>query len=79
MQYENESTWIIIIIPIVLLFVISVGYWLINVCINFRYQRKYIKMEISRTGGSERKYWKRQLKYLYVSHIPFASLFLRDK
>lgn len=38
---------------------------------NFCYELKYIKMEIRRTNGSERQYWLREKKKLWLSLIPF--------
>ena len=38
---------------------------------NFRRELKYIKVEIARTDGGERRYWKHQKKKLWLSLIPF--------
>ena len=38
---------------------------------NFRRELKYIKMEINRSDGGERRYWKHQKKKLWLSLIPF--------
>lgn len=38
---------------------------------NFCCELKYIKMEIRRTNGSERQYWLREKKKLWLSLIPF--------
>ena len=32
--------------------------------------RKYIKTEISRSVGSERKYWQKELRELYFDSVP---------
>lgn len=37
----------------------------------FKRHLKYINMEISRTSGSERKYWQKQKRRLFLSLIPF--------
>ena len=38
---------------------------------NVRRELKYIKMEINRSDGGERRYWKHQKKKLWLSLIPF--------
>lgn len=38
---------------------------------NFRRELKYIKMEINRSEGGERRYWQHQKKKLWLSLIPF--------
>ena len=38
---------------------------------NFRRELKYIKTEINRSDGGERRYWLHQKKKLWLSLIPF--------
>ncbi len=45
----------------------------------FRENRDYIKMEMHRAEGSEYRYWSRQLKTLYLSHIPIVGWFFQKK
>ena len=42
----------------------------------FSEERRYIKMEMERSGSKGRKYWQTQLKRLYVSQIPLIGPFL---
>lgn len=37
----------------------------------FREERCRYKLEISRTCGEERTFWKKELKYFYIRSIPF--------
>ncbi len=65
-----------------LLFVLMLGIlaliaFIINVWIPYQRERKYIKMEMKRSDGEEYYYWKRQLKRLYISHIPIVGRFIR--
>jgi len=48
-----------------------------NVVVPFKQNRKYIKMEMARTRGSEYYYWKRELTKLYLTHIPVVRIFVR--
>lgn len=49
---------------------------IVNVLIkfqDFRSELRVLKIEISRTTGRERKYWKRQLWKLWASLLPFIK------
>lgn len=51
----------------------------VNVCIPFKRERDYIKMEMARSfEEKEYLYWKRELKRLYFSYIPLISKFFRQ-
>lgn len=44
---------------------------------SFVNKRNYIIMEIKRSDGRELRYWKRELKKLYISIIPvFGTMYL---
>ncbi|MBR4030469.1 MAG: hypothetical protein IKJ06_03640 [Clostridia bacterium] len=47
-----------------------------NIIIPFKAQRDYIKMEINRTRGHERDYWKKELTRLYIRYIPIIGAFV---
>ncbi len=47
-----------------------------KIIIPFNNEKAYIKSEIARSFGRERKYWKRRLKKLYVSAIPLLGKLL---
>ena len=62
----------ITVIGILLLFVFITMYY-VNVIIPFKQEKMYIKSEIGRSSGRERKYWQHKLKMLYVSQIPLLG------
>ena len=67
------------IVVILAIFVILLVIYL-NIIIPFQEQRSYIKMEMKRsTGSRERAYWKKELKELYMSFIPFYAFFKRRR
>ena len=48
-----------------------------NVIYPFVRTRAYIKGEIDRSDGNEYYYWKRELRNLYIEHIPVFGWFFR--
>lgn len=67
----DESTLLFVLICIVVLLIVFVFY--INVLGPFLANRRYIIMEMSRSDGDEYKFWKRELKLLYISQIPIIG------
>ena len=50
----------------------------VNFYIPFKQERDYIKMEIRRSCEEEAyRYWKKELKYLYLRSIPLIGWFFR--
>jgi len=50
----------------------------INFFIPFKEERDYIKMEMARSFEEEEyRYWRRELKYLYLRSIPLIGRFFR--
>ncbi len=50
-----------------------------NVILPFKSAKAYIEMELSRAFNDEQhRYWKRQLRNLYVVRIPIIGRFLID-
>lgn len=50
----------------------------INFFIPFKEERDYIKMEMERSyEEDEYRYWRRELKYLYLRSIPLIGRFFR--
>ena len=45
----------------------------------FRHELKYIKMEIRRSAGKERRYWLHEKKKLWLSLIPFYRRWISAK
>lgn len=61
---------------VVILFLIVLTFYFKAVA-PFVKRRKYIKMEMKRSNGEKYYYWKRELRKLYISRIPFMNKFLR--
>ena len=59
-----------VIAIIVILFVITSATIFFK---DFSNELKYINMEIERTDGSERRYWIRKRRRLFLSLIPFVK------
>ena len=70
------ETLLILIISILVGALVVVAF-IINIWIPFMQERRYLKLEIERTSGNERKYWERELKKLYVRVFPFATVFMK--
>ena len=49
----------------------------LNIIQPFVETRAYIKEEINRSDGREYYYWKRELRILYIEHIPILGWFIR--
>lgn len=68
---------------ILIIFAMIIGTFLIvalfvNFFIQFKEERDYIKMEIQRSyEEDEYRYWRRELKYLYLRSIPLIGRFFR--
>lgn len=78
-QYKYDNLILLSYVLAIIIGLIVITAFLTNVYFPFRERRDYIKMEISRCKGNEYIYWKKQLKYLYMSHIPIIRLFIRRK
>ncbi len=70
----REVILILLITIFVVLFVVAA--FIVNFWIPFIKQRNYIKMEIRRSDGEEKKYYERQLKLFYASHVPLVRRFI---
>ena len=68
---------------ILIIFAMIIGAFLIvalfvNFFIPFKEERDYIKMEMERSyEEDEYRYWRRELKYLYLRSIPLIGRFFR--
>jgi len=69
--YSNLIVILMIAIIIIVLFVLL--YFIGTRIGDFLGERNYIKMEMQRTDGNERLYWKRKLKLLYLQSIPIIG------
>lgn len=75
--YDNtEDTFLIFAFVVIIVFFIVLAFYF-NVIAPFMKARDYIKMEMQRSDGDEYYYWKRELKRLYISHIPIIGRFFR--
>ena len=73
----SQDIIIMIIIVAILLCLIGVGIWL-SFLGPFMDQRTYIIMEIKRSNSkNEYRYWKKQLKKLYLESIPLIGRFFK--
>lgn len=80
MDYTVNDAWDFVIPifgTIILFFLIYV--FILEIWAPFWDQRNYIKTEIDRSIGEERKYWKRKLRHFYLRQIPVIGLFFRKK
>lgn len=72
----NDEFLLIIIAMIIGAFLIA-GLF-VNFFIPFKEERDYIKMEMARSYEEEEyRYWRRELKYLYLRSIPLVGRFFR--
>lgn len=77
---DNNELWGLVgIILVVLLLLPVLISFVINVLVPFKDTRDFIKMEMNRSEGRKQRYWKRELKKLYISHIPIVRWFFRKK
>lgn len=72
----NDEILIIIIVVIIGFFLFLALY--MNSYLPFDEERNYIKMEMERSSKEEEyRYWRRELKYLYLRSIPLIGRFFR--
>ena len=73
-EVNNPDTELWILVGIIA-FLILLGL-LVGLCLfvkDFLQELEYINMEIQRTDGSERRYWIRKRRRLWLSLIPFVK------
>lgn len=72
----NEKTGFVIIAVFIIFFILLAFF--VNFYIPFKEDRDYIKMEMERSFDEEEyRYWRRELKYLYLRSIPLIGRFFR--
>ena len=76
---NNENWEILVAMFAALLFLFILIALVMNVWMPFKENRDTIKMEMNRSEGREYKYWKRELRRLYLCHIPIVRWFFRKK
>jgi len=72
----NDSIHILILTTILLACTLFCVVFEIAIFRPFREERRYFKLEISRSEGEERKFWERELKYFYIRTIPIIGKML---
>ncbi len=83
MDYGKESflndDMLIAIVAVIIGFLLFLAFF-INSYIPFKEERDYIKMEMERSfDENEYRYWKRELKMLYISKIPIVRSIVGQK
>ena len=73
MKREASMDNIILLAFLLLFGTLIVLAFIVNVWIPYQDERSYIKMEIQRSDGEEREYWKHVLREFYISHIPIIG------
>lgn len=75
MPQNNSQTLIWCLFSIVaLFFLVLLTFKLTSFFYQFSKELKYIKIEIQRNTGRERKHWIRQKRRLWLSLIPFIKI-----
>ncbi len=72
----TQGDMILLLGVIFLIFFATLAFYF-NVIVPFVQEREYIKREIKRSDGEEYYHWKRELKRLYLAHIPIIGRFFR--
>lgn len=70
-ELEGLTLCFIVIIGMLIAFAVMVN--MVLKAIDFKQELRYINMEINRTVGGERKYWRRKRIRLWLSLIPFIK------
>lgn len=68
----GSDVWTIIIVGITAIVLLYLLYLLLQIN-DFRRELRFVKMEIRRSNGTERKYWLRQKRKLWLSLLPFVK------
>lgn len=71
MEEIYNAAGIILVLIIVFLVILLVASLCMRIGAIIR-ERKYIKMEIKRTSGKEKKYWKRKRRRLWLEIFSFS-------
>lgn len=75
MKTIDIEVTLILFLAIVILFLGSLHVYF-EFYISFKRKRDYIKIEISRTDGVVKEYWKKKLKKLYIESIPLIGKYI---
>lgn len=70
----TETMIIILVFAVLVIFIVT----FINAYLPFKERKDYIKMEIGRSDSErEYRYWKKELKRLYLQSIPIIGRFFK--
>ena len=68
--------FLLVFMFILIFILVLIALFYIKVWIPFANDKRYIKMEIERSTGKKKDFWKKQLKILYLLHIPIIGVFI---
>ena len=69
-----DATYTLAYVILALIILYAAAYLMFEKIMPFNRERKYIKMEINRSQSKEEyKYWKSELKLLYLKSIPIIG------
>lgn len=71
-ESQNDIMMLLFFVGVIILLMLLISFY-VNVWIPFVTEKNYIKMELLRATGRRKKYWKMQLRHLYVKHIPILG------
>lgn len=72
MNSQNNALIILCVLLIGCMFIL-IAIAFVNWYIDFKRELRRVNMEIRRTSGRERKYWRKRKHRLYLSIIPFVK------
>ncbi len=83
-QFFYSNLLVILAIAILIIVIFALAYFVWTRLSGFLSERNYIKMEIQRTDGQEREYWKSKLVLFYLDSFPLIGgilcrMYLRRK
>ena len=71
MYTEQDKTAIVLWIIVIAIMALLVFFHYLDWFKEFKSELRYLKIEITRTKGRERKHWKRKKKKILLSALPF--------
>ena len=71
-ELQNNTAIILCVLFISCIFIL-IAVASVNWYVDFKHELRRVNMEIRRTNGRERQYWRRRKRRLYLSIIPFVK------
>ena len=72
MDPKLDTTTTVMLVLVILIFATLLIALLVSKLSSFKHDLDIYNMEIARTTGAERQYWKRERRRLWLSLIPFV-------